>query len=57
MTTLFSGISMSLQSLLAQQQAMEVIEHNVANVNTPGYHRQSVILMANLPISVNWPSE
>jgi flagellar hook-associated protein FlgK len=42
----FSGISVALQSLLTQQQAIDVINHNVANANTPGYHRQEVVLNA-----------
>jgi flagellar hook-associated protein 1 len=42
----FSGISVALQSLLTHQQAIDVINHNVSNANTPGYHRQEVILSA-----------
>ena len=37
-------------SLLAQQKALEVTGHNIANVNTPGYSRQIVNLAANEPI-------
>jgi flagellar hook-associated protein 1 FlgK len=46
MSNLFSGINMALRTLLANQQALEVTEHNVANANTPGYHRQEVVLTA-----------
>ncbi len=46
MPNLFAGISVSLQALLSQQAAVEVIQHNVANVNTPGYRRQEVVLKA-----------
>jgi len=42
----FSGISIALQSLLTQQQAIDVINHNVANANTTGYHRQEAVLSA-----------
>lgn len=49
MTTLFSGINMALQALLAQQQVTQVIEHNVANANTDGYRRQQAVLTAGLP--------
>ncbi len=49
MPSLFSGIHMALQSLLAHQQAMQVIEHNVANANTPGYSRQEAILKPGSP--------
>ena len=40
----FSGISLALQSVLTHQQAIEVIQHNVANASTPGYHRQEAVL-------------
>ncbi len=49
MSPLFSGINLALQAMLAHQQAMEIIEHNVANANTPGYHRQQAVLVAGLP--------
>lgn len=42
----FSGITTALQSILAHQQAMEVIEHNVANASVAGYHRQEAVLTA-----------
>ncbi|NUM46021.1 MAG: flagellar hook-associated protein FlgK, partial [Anaerolineales bacterium] len=47
--TLFSGINLALQSMLAHQQAIQVTEHNVANANTPGYHRQEAVLNAGPP--------
>ena len=46
-----SGINVALQALLAHQQSIEVIEHNVANANTPGFHRQSAVLQAGIPTS------
>ena len=46
MPNLFAGVSLALQSLLSHQAAVEVIEHNVANVNTPGYRRQEAVLKA-----------
>lgn len=45
----FSGINMIMQALMAQQEAMQVVEHNVANANTPGYRRQEAILTASHP--------
>jgi len=48
-----SGISeiMSLagQALLTQQQAISVTSHNIANVNTPGYSRQELVMTTNTP--------
>jgi flagellar hook-associated protein 1 len=49
MSSLFSSINSSLQSLLSQQQAIEVTEHNVANANTAGYHRQEAVIKSTLP--------
>ncbi|MBW1700778.1 MAG: flagellar hook-associated protein FlgK [Deltaproteobacteria bacterium] len=37
-------------ALLAQQKAIEITGHNIANVNTPGYSRQRVNLAANDPL-------
>ncbi|MHC1782808.1 MAG: flagellar hook-associated protein FlgK [Anaerolineaceae bacterium] len=45
----FSGIYVALQSILAQQKAMEITEHNVANANTVGYHRQEAVFKAGVP--------
>lgn len=36
----FSGLNTSRLGLMAQQKALEVTAHNVANANTPGYSRQ-----------------
>jgi flagellar hook-associated protein 1 FlgK len=46
-----SGISSVLNiargALFAQEESMAVIGHNIANVNTPGYSRQSVLLSSS----------
>lgn len=39
----FSGIHIASSALRAHQQALDVINHNVANANTPGYRRQQVM--------------
>jgi flagellar hook-associated protein 1 len=48
-----SGISLVLniakKALQTQQIAMEVMSHNVANVNTPGYTRQSPVIETESP--------
>ncbi|MEX1022300.1 MAG: flagellar hook-associated protein FlgK, partial [Dehalococcoidia bacterium] len=43
------GLNSAVRALLAQQQAMDAVAHNVANVNTPGYSRQRVHLAAVAP--------
>jgi flagellar hook-associated protein 1 len=47
MANLFSGINTALTSLQANQEAMQIVEQNVSNANTPGYHRQSAVFHAN----------
>ena len=53
MPTISSGISTALQAILTYSQALEIIEHNIANANTPGYRRQSAVLTASVPSSIN----
>ncbi len=44
-----SDISIGLSGLLTAQSALQTIGHNIANVNTPGYSRQSVKIAARTP--------
>ncbi|MHB9143844.1 MAG: flagellar hook-associated protein FlgK [Symbiobacteriia bacterium] len=48
----FFGIDVGLSALQAQQRALEVTAHNIANVNTPGYSRQRLDLTASDPYTV-----
>jgi flagellar hook-associated protein 1 FlgK len=49
MPGLFSGINIALRAMLSNQQAIQTVEHNVANANTPGYKRQEAVLAADIP--------
>lgn len=49
MPTISSGISIALQAVLAHSQALEIVEHNVANASTPGYRRQKALLGTAAP--------
>lgn len=40
-------LSIARTALLTQQLAIEVTSHNVANVNTPGYSRQQLVMEPN----------
>ena len=42
----FLGLQTALRGLTAQQQALDVAGHNIANSATPGYSRQSAVLVA-----------
>jgi flagellar hook-associated protein 1 FlgK len=42
----FMGLHTSLRGLLAEQRALDVTSHNIANANTAGYSRQEAVLQA-----------
>src|SRR3954470_3392362 len=48
----FMGIQTTLRGLLAQQRALDVTNHNVANANTVGYTRQEAVLGTTQPLSI-----
>lgn len=52
MGSAFLGLNIAFRSLMAHQQAMQVVSHNVANVNTPGYSRQEPVFAAAGPYTV-----
>ena len=41
---IFDSLNIAASSLKTQQRAMDVVSHNIANVNTPGYSRQTADL-------------
>lgn len=49
MSGLFSIFDIGKLGLLANQQALQVVGQNLANVNTPGYSRQEAVLEATNP--------
>jgi len=42
-------LNIASQALMTQQKAINVTGHNIANVNTPGYSRQSLQISTNTP--------
>ena len=55
MGTLSGILEIGKRALLTNQEALGVIGHNIANVNTEGYSRQRANLEANIPIdNVNY---
>jgi flagellar hook-associated protein 1 FlgK len=48
----FLGLQTSLRALLAQQRAMDVTGHNVANANSEGYSRQEAVLSASSALTL-----
>lgn len=49
MANIYGILNMAGNALLAHQQAINVAGNNIANVNTPGYSRQRLILTSNRP--------
>jgi flagellar hook-associated protein 1 len=43
----FTGLNTALRGVQAQQAALDVISHNIANVETPGYSRQEAVFGAS----------
>ena len=46
------GLQTALSGLLADQQAMDITGHNIANANTEGYSRERAVLSPNPPIEI-----
>lgn len=44
MSGMFSGLQISVAALKVNQSAMSIVSNNIANINTEGYHKQSVNL-------------
>src|SRR3954468_7891756 len=42
----FTGLNTALRGVQAQQAALDVVSHNIANVETPGYSRQEAVFSA-----------
>ena len=40
-----------MRGLLAQQRALDITSHNIANANTEGYTRQEAVLNAEEPLA------
>jgi flagellar hook-associated protein 1 len=46
------GLQTALSGLLAEQQALDVTGSNIANANTEGYSRETVVLQPNAPLVI-----
>ncbi len=56
MRSSFFGLETGLRALLAQQQAIDVTGHNIANANTPGFSRQVARLETTTPYPLPGPN-
>lgn len=48
----FFGFNVAVKGLYTAQRNMDIINHNINNINTPGYSRQVAIQAASNPISL-----
>jgi flagellar hook-associated protein 1 len=48
----FNGLNIALRGLTAQQRALDVTSHNIANIETPGYSRQEAVFAASPVLDV-----
>ncbi len=46
------GLQTALSGLLAEQQALDIAGHNIANANTEGYSRERVVMETNQAIAI-----
>jgi flagellar hook-associated protein 1 FlgK len=51
MRSTFHGLEIGKRAIFAQQTAMTITGHNIANVNTEGYTRQNAVVSASRPLS------
>jgi len=47
--SLLATLNTAARALSAQQKVVDVIQHNVANANTTGFHRQEAVLKSGVP--------
>lgn len=52
MSSWVAGLDIAYRALQAQQQAIGVVNHNIANANTPGYSRQVASLATTMPSTI-----
>ena len=46
----FFGLGIAARGLTAAQRNLDVLSHNISNVNTPGYTRQQAVQTASQPL-------
>src|SRR5579872_3497889 len=51
MSSTFGGLEIGASALQANQGVLNMIGNNVANVNTPGYTRETAVLTATAPVA------
>jgi len=52
MTGSFYGLNIAVRGLYSAQRSLDIVNHNINNVNTPGYSRQQAVQVASTPVSL-----
>lgn len=52
MSESFFGLNIAIRGLYTAQRSLDVVNHNLNNVNTPGYSRQQAIQVAARPMAL-----
>jgi flagellar hook-associated protein 1 FlgK len=53
MPNIYGMLNVAKSALLTQQKAIDITGNNIANVNTPGYSRQRLLIQQNSPVRVD----
>jgi flagellar hook-associated protein 1 FlgK len=53
MPNLYGVMNVGQSAILTQQKAIDITGNNIANVNTPGYSRQQLVIKQGRPVRVN----
>lgn len=53
MRSTFFGFDIARKALFTSQRSLDVVAHNIANANTPGYTRQEALQRATQPFNFN----
>lgn len=49
----FFGLNVAVRGLYTAQRSLDVVNHNLNNVNTPGYSRQQAVQVASKPMALS----
>ncbi len=48
----FFGLNVAVRGLFSAQRSLDIVNHNLNNINTPGYSRQQAIQVASRPMAL-----
>ena len=48
----FFGLNVAVRGLFSAQRSLDIVNHNLNNINTPGYSRQQAVQVASRPMAL-----